>query len=64
MAARSYHVPAADIKSLLVSALVTLETRQFWKFLKIFGISQDVCLAQAFDLRKRFFNENLVQFMF
>ena len=59
MVARSHRVLAADIKSLLISALVSLETRIkvpilaiFWRFLAFFKLS---VLAQAFDLGQWFF---------
>jgi len=52
MVARSHQVLAADIKSLLISALGSLETRLkvpilaiFWRFLAFFKLS---VLAQAF----------------
>ena len=54
MVARSHQVLAADIKSLFISALVSLETRLkvpilaiFRRFLAFFMLS---VLAQAFDL--------------
>ena len=56
MVARSHRVPAADIKSLLISALGSLATRLkvpilaiFGQFLTFFKLS---VLAQAFDLEQ------------
>ena len=66
--ARSYQALAADIKSLLIKALVSLETRlkvsilaNFWRFLAFFKFS---VLAQAFDLGQWFFYKNLVESMY
>ena len=60
MVARSYQALTADIKSLLINALVSLETRLkvpilaiFWRFLAFFKLS---VLAQAFDLGRWLFH--------
>ena len=61
MVANYYQVLAADIKSLLISALINLETRLiflilaiFWWFVAFFKLSD---LAQAFDLEEWFFTK-------
>ena len=68
MAARCYRVLAAGIKSVLLSALVSLKTRLkvpivaiSWRFLAFFKLS---VLTQAFGLEQGLLYENLVQSMF
>ena len=63
--ARSCYVFVINIKSLIMAALVTLETRfrvpilaVFWGFLAFFKL---FVLAQAFSLGHWFFKEKLVQ---
>ena len=62
--ASSYPVLAAKINSLLISALVCLETKLnvpilsiLWRFVELFKLS---VMAQAFGLGQWFFFENLV----
>ena len=62
--ARSYQVLAADIKSLLESAQVSLEKRlrsRFWPFFADFGIFQAVRFGTSLWYTKIIFYENLVQ---
>ena len=53
MVARSYRVLLIEIKSLIVGALVNLETRfkspQFGRFLKIFAFVELSVLAEAIN---------------
>ena len=55
MIARSHQVLAADNKSLLKGALVSLETRQKVHFLTFFDIFQAVRFGTIFDLGQLFF---------
>ena len=68
MVARSHRVLAADIKSLLISALVSLETRlkvpNFGHFLTIICIFQAVRFSISIGPRAMIFYYNLVQSMY
>ena len=69
MVARSYRVVVAEIKSLLITALVSLETRFKVLILSIFGIFQGVCFGTSllpttmicFTCNKRFFIKVTIQ---